>query len=134
MTKRLINSIAFACLLLTAGHVYGEDCGRYLRAGAAYRDWQQGPSLAFSGQIRIDRTYQCPEGTCFTAEMSFENYNGGVDMATGFWSGPRFQLRRFVRGGNNTQVWSGECMPNSVRGNWYIENERSNNGPFSITY
>ena len=132
--KRLLTLIGLSCCLLAVGHAYAEDCGHHLRPGGSYKDWHQGPTLAFSGEIRVERTYECPEGTCFSAKMSFENYNGAVDTATGFWSGSHFELRRFVAAGNNTQVWGGECMPNSVKGNWYIENERSNNGPFSITY
>ncbi|MEG4589644.1 hypothetical protein QUA54_31170 [Microcoleus sp. MOSTC5] len=135
--KTIIRWSGFACFLLTASYIYGayaEDCRQHLQAGTSYRTWHQGPTLAFSGQITIDRTYQCPEGICFSAKMSFDNYNGGMDIATGFWAGSRFELRRYVAAGNNTQMWSGQCIAKSVRGNWYIENEQSNKGQFSITY
>jgi hypothetical protein len=133
-----IKSIIFAsfglasiCLALPA---YADDCQKHLQSGGKYGSWHQGPDLAFMGRVKIEQTYNCPQGTCFSAKMSFENYNNNRDVATGFWSGSNFELKRYVAAGNNTQVWSGTCMPNSVKGNWYIENEKSNNGAFSITY
>ncbi len=110
------------------------DCKQHLQAGSTYGTFHQGTDLGFSGKITVQKTYQCPQGTCFSAEMTFDKYNNAPDVATGFWSGSSFKLIRYVGAGNNTQVWSGQCKPNSVRGNWYIENETSNSGPFSITY
>jgi hypothetical protein len=113
---------------------HANECQQYFQSGRTYGTFHQGRDLAFSGKIQVQRTYDCPQGTCFSAEMTFDNYNNAPDVATGFWSGSTFELRRFVGAGNNTQIWSGQCKPNSVRGDWYIENERSNNGTFSITY
>jgi hypothetical protein len=109
-------------------------CQQHFQAGREYGTSHRGPALAFSGKINIKKTYRCPEGTCFSGEMTFENYDHEPDVVTGYWSGVTFKLRRFVGAGNNTQVWSGQCRANSVQGRWYIEVERSNNGEFLITY
>jgi hypothetical protein len=131
------KSIIITAVLATIGFslpANAGDCRQHFQSGNTYGTWHQGADLAFSGKIKVQKTYRCPQGTCFSAEMTFDNYNNAPDITTGFWTGSTFELRRFVAAGNNTQVWSGRCKPNSVKGNWYIENEKSNNGPFSITY
>jgi hypothetical protein len=129
----VITALSFACIALPSS-ARADECQDHFQTSRRYGTWHQGPSLAFTGKIKIQQTYDCPQGTCFTAQMTFDNYNSNRDVATGFWSGSSFELKRFVQANNSTQVWSGQCMPNSVRGTWYIENEASNNGPFSITY
>jgi hypothetical protein len=133
-----LRSIAIAILGIStigfASAARADECADHFQSRVNYGTWHQGSTLAFTGGMRIQNTYACPQGTCFSAQMSFNNYNNDRDVATGFWSGSNFELKRYVQAGNNTQVWKGQCMPNSVRGDWYIENNPSDNGPFSITY
>lgn len=132
MYRFTIAILGVATLFLVSFSAYGENCGQYLEQGITYRNWHQGPTLEFTGQITINGTYKCPEGTCFKAEMSFDNHNDNVDKATGFWSGSHFELIRSA--GDLNQVWKGECRANSVRGRWYFRENENDNGRFSITY
>lgn len=106
------------------------DCGSKLINGATYKTYHQGPSLAFTGGIQITRTFACAKGTCFSANMTFDNSGGTVDRAEGFWKGSNIE---FVRQ-SAIQVWSGQCLANSVRGQWYYASAPDNSGLFSITY
>jgi hypothetical protein len=108
------------------------SCGATLKAGAAYRDWHRGPTLAFNGQIVVKQVYQCPRGTCFLAEMTFENWSPETNTATGYWSGSHIEFRRYIDSSGITQFWRGECSARSVKGTWLHETNPADHGVFEI--
>ena len=111
------------------------NCKSKLHNGTTYQTYHEGPTLGFSGKIEITRTYRCVQGTCFQANMTFDNSNDGVDEAEGYWQGSTIQFTRYVSQDNTKQSWSGQCLANTVRGEWnYIPNMPDNGGMFKITY
>ncbi len=112
----------------------GEDCDRHLQEGLSYKNSHTGGLGQVFGDITITRTYQCQEGTCFSARMSFDTNQ--ADDADGFWLGSHFEITRYLPAHNTSQIWSGKCLTNSVNGNWYFtDRERqADRGQFWINY
>lgn len=111
------------------------NCNSKLHSGTTYDTYHQGPGLSFTGKIEITRTFHCAQGTCFQANMTFDNYGPNVDEAEGYWRGSSIRFTRSVSQDDTEQRWSGQCLANSVRGQWsYIPNNPDNRGSFSITY
>ncbi len=112
------------------------DCNTKLNSGKTYHTYHQGPDLGFTGAIDIKHTYKCQKGTCFQAIMNFDNYGPDQDKAEGYWQGSTIQFTRHVSRDNSTQNWSGQCLANSVRGEWNFisPSQPSNKGLAAITY
>ncbi len=95
-------------------------CTSMFSVGRKYRTWHEGGGLQFAGDIVFDEIRECgPSGKrCFTARMTFENYDPGFNDAVGSWDKNYFRLFRTVeRDGPTSQLWEGRCMEDRVEGN-----------------
>lgn len=113
------------------------NCNKKLSSGINYKlhqqgQFQQGSTLSLSGEIKITKTYQCPQGTCFRADMKIYDYDLGPKSVEGYWQGSSIQFVRYVGQENTQENWSGQCLENAVKGQWYFPNNLNKTHPFRI--
>jgi hypothetical protein len=113
----------------------GVDCGDRLKVGGTYGDWHRGPTLAFSGLIVFKKVNPCAQGTCFEAEMMFENGYQSQSYGDGYWKGSEINITRHLHGSTYAQTWQGQCLLSDIQGRWRLVNDSNpDSGIFIIQY
>ncbi len=117
------------------------NCNSKLSSGNNYKiqfqpPYQQIQTQSVSGRFKITQGYKCAKGTCFKADMKLDTIGISDDskLADGYWQGSNIQFTRYVGQEQTTQIWSGQCLVNSIQGQWYFPNDPKNKRLFTITY
>ena len=115
------------------------NCHNKLSPGNNYRLQFQSPyqhvqTQSVSGEIKITQVYKCAKGICFQAEMKVDNVGVDSRIANGYWKGSNIQFTRYIGKDQTAQIWSGQCLENSIKGQWYFPENPNNRRLFTVTY
>ena len=115
------------------------NCRSKLSSGTTYKTrfqspYQQTQIQSVTGEVKITQVSKCAKGTCFQAQMKLDALGDDSQINNGYWKGSNIQFTRYVGQEQTPQIWSGQCLENSIQGQWYFPNDPNNRRLFTITY
>ena len=115
------------------------NCHSKLSSGNTYRiqfqsPYQQLQTQSVRGEVKVTQVYKCAKGTCFQAQMKVDNIGVDSRIANGYWKASNIQFNRYVGKDQTSQIWSGQCLENSIQGQWYFPDNPNNRRLFTVTY